>query len=61
MSGSARGQLMIYNGRVNGAAYIEITKDAFSMFIANAFDARNNKWVYMYDNASVHTPKHLMN
>ena len=60
MSRGARGPLMIYIGRVNGAAYIEIIKDALPMFIENAFDAGNNNWVYMHDNASAYTSKYSM-
>ena len=60
ISGSACGPLVIYNGRVNGAAYIEIIKDALSMFIENAFDAGKNNWVYMHDNGPAHTPKYSM-
>ena len=60
MSGGARGPLMIYTGRVYGAAYIEIIKDALPMFIENAFDSGNNNWVYMHDNAPAHTSKYSM-
>ena len=60
MSGGAHGPLMIYIGRVNSAAYIEIIKDALPMFIENAFDVGNNNWVYMHDNAPSYTSKYSM-
>ena len=60
MSGGARGPLMIYTERANGAAYIEIIKDALPMFIENGFDAGNNNWVYMHGNAPAHASKYSM-
>ena len=60
MSGDARGPVMIYTGRVNGAAYIKIIKDALSVFIESALDAANNNWVYMHDNSPAHTSKYSM-
>ena len=54
MSGGARGQLMTYSGKLNGPAYINIIEEALSMFIQNRFDANNNDWVYMNDNAPPH-------
>ena len=60
ISRGARDSLMIYSGRLSGAAYIEIIKDALPIFIENAFDAGNNNWTYMQDNAPVHTSKYSM-
>jgi hypothetical protein len=51
---------MIYTARMNGAAYINIIRDALPMFIENAFDGGNNNWVYMHDNASPHTSHYSM-
>ena len=60
MPGGARGPLMIYTGRVNGAAYMEIINDSLFMFIEDAFDAGNNNWVYMHDNTPVHASNYPM-
>ena len=42
MSGGARGPSMIYNGKLNSPAYINVIEEALPMFIQNAFDANNN-------------------
>ena len=60
ISGDVRDLLMIYTGRVNSAAYIEIIKDALPMFIKNAFDAKNHNCVYMHYNAPAHTSKYAI-
>ena len=36
---------MIYTGRVDGVAYVEIIKDALPMFIEIAFDAGNRNYM----------------
>ncbi|CAM4846293.1 unnamed protein product, partial [Rotaria magnacalcarata] len=61
IAGGARGPLVIYNGRLNGPAYINTIKEALPMFIHNAFDAGNQNWTYMQDNAPCHTSKYTMN
>ena len=45
---------MIYNGKLNGSAYINVIEEALPMFIQNTFDTDNNNWVYMHDNAPSH-------
>ena len=52
MSGAARGLLTIYSGKLNGPAYINIIEEALPVFIQNTFDANNNNWIYMHDDAS---------
>ncbi|CAF3533201.1 unnamed protein product [Rotaria socialis] len=61
IAGGARGPLVIYNGRFNGPAYINTIKEALSMFIHNTFDAGDQNWTYMQDNAPCHTSKYTMN
>ena len=59
VSADTRGPLMIYTGRVNGAADIEIIRDALPMFIENAFDVGNNNRVYMHNNALAYASKYF--
>ncbi|CAF4645019.1 unnamed protein product [Rotaria sp. Silwood2] len=58
MSGGARGPLVTYTGRLNGPAYVKVIEEALPMFIENTFDAPNNNWAYMHDNALAHRSKY---
>ncbi|CAF5065703.1 unnamed protein product, partial [Rotaria sp. Silwood1] len=58
MSGGARGPLVTYTGRLNGPAYVKVIEEALPMFIENTFDAPNNNWAYMHDNAPAHRSKY---
>ncbi|CAM2698378.1 unnamed protein product [Rotaria socialis] len=60
MSGGARGPLVIYTGKMDGSAYIKTIQDALPMFIENTFDAVNDNWISMQDNAPSHTSKYSM-
>ncbi|CAF3647350.1 unnamed protein product, partial [Rotaria socialis] len=61
IAGGARGPLVIYNDRFNGPVYINTIKEALPMFIHNTFDAGDQNWTYMQDNAPCHTSKYTMN
>ena len=61
MAGDVRGPLMIYSGKLNGPAYIDVIEEALPMFIQNIFDANNNDWVYMHDNAPPHRAAYTKN
>ncbi|CAF1405644.1 unnamed protein product [Adineta ricciae] len=58
MSGGARGPIVVYTGRLNGPAYVKVIEEALPMFIENTFDASNNNWAYMHDNAPAHRSKY---
>ena len=60
VSGSARGPLVIYSGRVNGSSYIKIIKEALPTCIENTFDSSDKQWVFMQDNAPVHRSAYSM-
>jgi len=58
MSASARGPLVVYNGRLDGPAYIKVIEEALPLFIENTFDASCDDYVYMHDNACCHRSKY---
>ena len=58
MSTGARGPLVIYNGRLNGPAYVKVIEEALPLFIENTFDASCDDYVYMHDNAPCHRSKY---
>ena len=61
MADGARGPLMIYSGKLTGPAYIDVIEETLPMFIQNRFDANNNDWVYMHDNAPSHRAAYTKN
>ncbi|CAF3008047.1 unnamed protein product [Rotaria socialis] len=60
MVGGARGPLVIYSGKVDGPAYVNIIEEALPSFIENAFDSSNKNWMFMHDNTPPHRSKYTM-
>ncbi|CAF0835933.1 unnamed protein product [Didymodactylos carnosus] len=53
------GPLVVYQGRVNGARYIDIINQSLPVFTKKMF-RRNEKWSFMQDNTPRHKSKFSM-
>ena len=60
MTSEGVGDLVFYEGRVNGQTYIHLIGDTLIHFIKRTFGAKDS-FLLMQDNATPHTSKYAMN
>lgn len=60
MTSAGVGELVFYEGRVNGQTYIQLIGDALISFIDRTFGP-NDQFLFMQDNAPPHTSQFAMN
>ena len=59
MTSEGIGDLVFYDGRVNGQTYIHVIDDTLIRFIKRRFNA-NDSFMLMQDNAPAHTSNYAM-